>query len=222
VPGNELAVNEIVNRLVRAEADFITERQNPKVHVSGHGSASDLLLMLELLRPGVFAPIHGEARHQRAHAELAGALGISADRVHVLDNGDVLEVTRDDAAIIDRVHAGLSYVDQAGGGDITESVLRDRRHLADDGLLLIVARVDASDGSPVGELEIVSRGFGSGDDEELIEETRLAVERSLAASAEQRVTEIGVLQHQLHDVVAALIRKRTQQRPVVVPVILEV
>ena len=94
VPGNELAVNEIVNRLVRAEAEFITERQNPKVHVSGHGSASDLLLMLELLRPSIFAPIHGEARHQRAHSELAQALGIPADRIHVLDNGDVLEVTR--------------------------------------------------------------------------------------------------------------------------------
>lgn len=222
VPGNELAVNEIVNRLVRAEADFITERQNPKVHVSGHGSASDLLLMLELLRPDVFAPIHGEARHQRAHSELAQALGIPADRIHVLDNGDVLEVTRDSSAITDSVHAGLSYVDQAGGGDITESVLRDRRHLADDGLVLVVARVDANDGSPVGEVEIVTRGFGSGEDEELIEETRLAVERSLAASAEQRVTETGVLQHQLHDVVAGLVRKRTQQRPVVVPVILEV
>ena len=123
---------------------------------------------------------------------------------------------------MDRVHAGLSYVDQAGGGDITESVLRDRRHLADDGLVLVVARIDASDGSPVGEIEIVTRGFGSGEDEQLIEETRLAVERSLASSAEQKVTEASVLQHQLHDVVASLVRKRTQQRPVVVPVILEV
>ena len=93
VPGNELAVNEIVNRLVRADAEFITERQNPRVHVSGHGSASDLLLMLELLRPDVFAPVHGEARHQRAHADLAEAVGIGGDRIHILDNGDVLEVT---------------------------------------------------------------------------------------------------------------------------------
>ena len=222
VPGNELAVNEIVNRLVRAEAEFITERQNPRVHVSGHGSASDLLLMLELLRPRFFAPIHGEARHQRAHAELARAVGIGDDRTIVLDNGDVLVVTRDTAVIGDRVHAGLTYVDQGGGGDITESVLRDRRHLSDDGLVLVVARVDASDGSTVGDVEVVTRGFGSGSDQELIEEIRLAVDRSLERSAEQRVTEVSVLQHQLHDTVASLVRKRTQQRPMVVPVIVEV
>jgi ribonuclease J len=222
VPGNELAVNEIVNRLVRADARFITERQNPKVHVSGHGSASDLLLMLELLRPRFFAPIHGEARHQRAHAELAGALGIGSDRVHVLDNGDVLEVTADGAALADRVHAGLSYVDQAGGGDITESILRDRRHLSDDGLIILIVRVDVSEGAPLGEAEIISRGFGPAGDERLIEELRLEVERSLAGSAGQRVTEVGVLQRQLHDAAAALIRKRTQQRPMVLPVIVEV
>ena len=103
VPGNELAVNEIVNRLVRADAHFITERQNPRVHVSGHGSASDLLLMLELLRPDVLAPIHGEARHQRAHADLAEALGMGRDQIHILDNGDVLEVTADTAGVTDRV-----------------------------------------------------------------------------------------------------------------------
>ena len=222
VPGNELAVNEIVNRLVRADAEFITERQNPKVHVSGHGSASDLLLMLELLRPTVFAPIHGEARHQRAHAEPGRGPRLDErpdphPRQRRRARGD-----RGDEAIVDRVHAGLSYVDQAGGGDITESVLRDRRHLADDGLVLVVARIDASDGSPVGEIEIVTRGFGS---VRTSSSSRRPVSRSSAASpasAEQRVTEAGVLQHQLHDVVACLVRKRTQQRPVVVPVILEV
>ena len=99
---------------------------------------------------------------------------MAADRITVLDNGDVLEVTADSATVVDRVHVGLSYVDQAGGGDITESVLRDRRHLADDGLVLVVARVDASTGQPLGEIEIVTRGFGSGKDEELIEETRAA------------------------------------------------
>lgn len=222
VPGNELAVNEIVNRLVRADATFITERQNPRVHVSGHGSARDLLLMLELLRPRFFAPIHGEARHQRAHSELAQAIGVPAEDIHILDNGDVLEVTKDAATPAGRVHAGLTYVDQSGGVDVAESVLRDRRHLSDDGLVLIVARVDAGEGTLVGEVEVVTRGFGAGDDETVIEATRTAVEDSIASSAEQRVTELGVLQHRLHDAVAALLRKRTQQRPMVVPVIVEV
>ena len=172
--------------------------------------------------PAAFAPIHGEARHQRAHAELAEALDISPDRVHVVDNGDVLEIADGGAGIVDRVHAGLTYVDQAGGGDVTESVLRDRRHLADDGLVMIIARVDAADGTTEGEVEIVTRGFGSETDLELKEEIRLTVERSLESSAEKRVTEVGVLQHQLHDVVASLVRKRTQQRPMIVPVVVEV
>jgi ribonuclease J len=123
---------------------------------------------------------------------------------------------------VDRVHAGLTYVDQAGGGDITESVLRDRRHLADDGLVMIIARVDSSDGTTEGEVEIVTRGFGSEADLELKEEIRMAVERSLESSSEKRVTEVGVLQHQLHDAVASLVRKRTQQRPMIVPVVVEV
>lgn len=222
VPGNELAVNEIVNRLVRAGASFITERDNPRVHVSGHGSARDLLLVLELLRPRFFAPIHGEPRQQRAHAGLARALDIPGDNIHILDNGHVLEVTRDAVTAGERVHAGLSYVDQSGGVDIGESVLRDRRHLSDDGLVVVVARIDANDGSQAGEVEVVTRGFGAADDAEVLEETRLAIEESIAESAGHGVTEVGVLQHRLHDVVAALLRKRTQQRPMVIPIIVEV
>jgi ribonuclease J len=222
VPGNELAVNEILNRLVRADAAFITERENPRVHVSGHGSARDLLLMLELLRPRFFAPIHGEPRHQRAHAELAGVAGITGDRIHILDNGDVLELGPDSAEIAGRVEAGLTYLDQSGGVDVTESVLRDRRHLADDGMVMLLVRVDAKLGTQAGEVEVVTRGFGPGDDDGVIAETREAVERSLEESAEQRVTEVGVLQHRIHDAVAAHLRRRTQQRPMVIPVIVEV
>jgi ribonuclease J len=224
VPGNELAVNEIVNRLVRKGARVeLGEGDGARFHLSGHGRARDLLLMLHLVRPRHFAPVHGEAQHQVAHARLASkAFGFPEERIHVLDNGDVLELHGDEAGVVEQVHVGLTYVDQSGGGDVAESVLRDRRHLSDDGLVLIIARVDAADGSPLGEVEVVTRGFGPADDEELMEETRLEVERSLAASAEQRVTELGVLQHQLHDAVAGLLRRRTQQRPMVLPVIVEV
>lgn len=223
VPGNELAVGEIENRLVRQGAT-VRHGEESGMHLSGHGRARDLLFMLQWVRPVHFAPIHGETKHQLAHARLAGRapLGIPDDRIHVLDNGDVLELTRDGAQVVEQVHVGLTYVDQAGGGDVAESVLRDRRHLSDDGLVLVLARVDASDGSLVGEVEIVTRGFAPGDDELLIEETRLEVERSLAASAEQKVTEVGVLQHQLHDAVAGMLRRRTQQRPMVLPKIIEV
>ena len=223
VPGNELAVAEIENRLVR-EGARVLRGEEVGLHLSGHGRARDLLFMLQWVRPRDFAPIHGETKHQLAHARLAqrSPLGLGPERVHVLDNGDVLELDADGAAVVDEVTVGLTYVDQAGGGDITESVLRDRRHLSDDGLVLVLARIDVSDGSLVGEVEVVTRGFAAGDDERLIEETRLEVERSLAGSAEQRVTEVGVLQHQIHDAVAGLLRRRTQQRPMVLPKIIEV
>jgi ribonuclease J len=223
VPGNELAVAEIENRLVR-EGARVLRGEEAGLHLSGHGRARDLLFMLQWVRPAHFAPIHGETKHQIAHARLASSapLGLSEDRIHVLDNGDVLELDGDRATVVGEVPVGLTYVDQAGGGDVTESVLRDRRHLSDDGLVLVLARIDASDGSLAGEVEVVTRGFAPGDDAQLIEETRLEVERSLAASAEQRVTEVGVLQHQIHDAVAGLLRRRTQQRPMVLPKIIEV
>jgi ribonuclease J len=223
VPGNELAVNEIVNRLVRRGARVLAGEADGFFHLSGHGRARDLLYVMQFARPAEFAPIHGEAKHQIAHARLATrAFGMPRERIHVLENGDVLEVRADGAEVVEHVDVRLAYVDQAGGGDVAESVLRDRRHLADDGVVLVIARVDAENGAPAGEVEVITRGFGPGDDLELIEETRLAVERSLEASAEQRVTEVDVLRHQLHDAVASLLKKRTQQRPMVLPVIVEV
>jgi ribonuclease J len=222
VPGNELAVNEVINRLVRAGARFVTWESNPNVHHSGHGTAGDLLWMLELLRPRFFVPVHGEPRHQRAHADLAQSVGVAAEDVFILDNGDVLEIGADSAAVVGRVDAGLTYVDGLGVGDVVEGVLRDRRRLADEGLLLVVATVSARDGTLIGEPEIIARGFPAGEDPELVGETRLEVERSLAASAAEHVIEIGLLQHQLHDAVSALLSRRTKQRPMVLPVIVEV
>ncbi len=221
VPGNELGVNDVINRLVRLGAEFITPSSNPRIHVSGHGTSADLLWMLELIRPKFFAPVHGEARHQRAHANLAQSVGVDAEAIFRLDNGDVLEVVPDAARIADRIEAGLIYVDGLGVGDVADEVMRDRRHLADDGVVVIVATVSASSGASLGDAEIITRGVAAGDDAELIEQTRLEVERSLAASAEQRVTEVAVLQAQLHDRVAALLRKRTGQRPMVLPIIVE-
>ncbi len=203
VPGNELAVNEIVNRLVRADAELHHRApRTRKVHVSGHGSASDLLLMLELIRPRVLRPDPRRgAPPARARRAGRAPSASASDRITILDNGDVLEVTRrlGDRSV-DRVHAGLSYVDQAGGGDITESVLRDRRHLADDGLILVVARVDASDGAAVRRdrdrdprLRLrPGRGAHRGDPRGGGAQPRPP--RPGSASSRS-----GVLQHQLHD-----------------------
>jgi len=222
VPGNELAVNDTINRIVRLGARFVTSGNSPGIHVSGHGTSADLQWMLQLIRPKYFAPVHGEPRHQRAHADLAMGLDVPAEAIFRLDNGDVLEVTADSAAVVDHVTAGVTYVDGLGVGDVADEVLRDRRHLADDGVVVIVATVEADTGEPIGDAEVITRGFSAADDPQVMEETLLEIERSLRSSAAQRVTEIGVLQHQLHDAVAGLLRKRTGQRPMVLPVIVEV
>ncbi len=221
VPGNELAVNDTINRVVRSGASVITSKSDPRIHVSGHGTSGDLLWMLQLLRPKFFAPIHGERRHQRAHEDLARSLGTPADHVFLLDNGDVLEMTSDAAGIVDHVPAGVTYVDGTGVGDVGDEVLRDRRHLADDGVIVIVVSVESDTGRLIGEPEVITRGMSFADDE-LVEIARLEIDRSMTASASNKVTEISVLHHQLHDAVASVVRKQTGHRPMVLPVIVEV
>jgi len=216
VPGNELAVNETMNRLIRSGARIVSPDSAP-VHVSGHAAADEMRLMLRLVRPRFFAPIHGEIRHQKAHSEIARTVGVTADRTFLLDNGHVLEVAESGAAVVDRLEIGLIYVDGLGMGDVADGILRDRRHLAEDGLVLIVATLSARDGLPIGDVDVVTRGFAAGT-EELIQATRAEVERTLAVS----VTEIDMLHRLLHDAVASLLWKRARQRPLVLPVIVEV
>jgi len=216
VPGNELAVNETMNRLIRSGARIVSPDSAP-VHVSGHAAADEMRLMLRLVRPRFFAPIHGEIRHQKAHSEIARTVGVTADRTFLLDNGHVLEVAESGAAVVDRLEIGLIYVDGLGMGDVADGILRDRRHLAEDGLVLIVATLSARDGLPIGAVDVVTRGFAAGT-EELIQATRAEVERTLAVS----VTEIDMLHRLLHDAVASLLWKRARQRPLVLPVIVEV
>jgi ribonuclease J len=216
VPGNELAVNETMNRLIRSGARVVSPDSAP-VHVSGHAAADEMRLMLRLVRPRFFAPIHGEIRHQKAHAEIARTVGLTSDRTFLLDNGHVLEAKPEGAAVVERLEIGLVYVDGLGMGDVADGILRDRRHLAEDGLVLIVATLSARDGLPIGEVDVVTRGFAAGTDE-LIEAMRGEVERTLAVS----VTEIDMLHRLLHDSVASLLWKRARQRPLVLPVIVEV
>ena len=220
VPGNELAVNDTINRLARVGASVITSKSDPRIHVSGHGTSGDLLWMLQLLQPEYFAPIHGERRHQRAHGDLARSLGTPAENIFLLDNGDVLEITADRAGVVDHVAAGVAYVDGTGVGDVGDEVLRDRRHLADDGVIVIVASIESDTGRLIGEPEIITRGLSFADDE-LVEQARLEIERSVSASSSNRVTETSVLQHQLHDAVASVVRRQTGHRPMVLPVIVE-
>lgn len=221
IPGNELAIDETINRLVALGARVVTPEDRSDIHASGHGVRDELAWMLQLVRPRVFVPIHGEARHQIAHADLAQRLGIP-ERTFILENGDALEVSADGAELVDRVPSGITYVDSYGVSDVGEGVLRDRRHMSEDGLVLIVVQVDAHDGTVDGVPDIVTRGFGGAEDEVLIDAIREVVAESIAESSEERVHEADVLKKQLHDAVAALINRRLRQRPVILPVVVEV
>lgn len=223
VPGNELAINETINRLRQVGARVITrETSGTTFHVSGHGSAWDIELMLQLLRPEHMAPIHGELRQQRAHAELASELGVADGHLHMLENGDVLEVTEDGVGIVGREEVGISYVDRVASDEVGEEVLRDRRHLSEDGLVLVVVSISASDGALTGEPDIVTRGMSGGENPDVLAETKQAVVDTLEESAGAKVTEFSVLQHRLHDAVAGAVKRSTGQRPIVLPVIVEV
>ena len=199
----------------------MTPDDKPDVHASGHAVRDELAWMLQLVRPRFFAPVHGEARHQIAHADLANRLGIP-ERTVILEHGDVMEVSADGVVLGERVESGITYVDSYGVADVGEGVLRDRRHMSEDGLVLIVVQVDAHDGTIDGTPDIVTRGFGGAEDDQLIDAIRDAVAASIAESSEERVHEVDVLKKQLHDAVAALINRRLRQRPVILPVVVEV
>ena len=223
VPGNEVKVNETVNRLCRLGAKVMTEATD-YVHVSGHGSAGDLTTMLETVRPRSFMPVHGEFRMLQAHARLAEAAGVPPHAVRIADNGTVLELDAEGLSVVDQIEAGTILVDGLSVGNVRDVVLRDRRHLGSDGVLIVVATIAADSAEPIAEPEIIVRGFDapSDDGEMLLEQARSAVERVLAECQEQRATEVHVVQQRLHDALAELASRATGKRPMVLPIVVEV
>jgi ribonuclease J len=222
VPGNETMVYRIIDRLFAAGATVIYEA-SAGVHVSGHAAAEELKVMLNLVRPKFFVPVHGEHRHLYFHAELAKATGIPEDNVFLLENGDVLELTAESAAVTGRVRAGMTLVDGFAMGDLHELVLRDRQHLATDGLVIVVIARSDQDGKVVSEPEIVFRGVAhSGDLDELAEQAKQKVVEALASEEMTKLTDITLVKNRLHDVVQKFIHKSAGRRPMVLPVVVEV
>ena len=223
VPGNEVKVNETVNRLARLGAKVMTEATD-YVHVSGHASAGDLTRMLETVRPRSFVPVHGEFRMLQAHARLAEAAGVPAHAVRIADNGTVLELDEDGVSVIDQIEAGTILVDGLSVGNVRDVVLRDRRHLGSDGVMIVVATIAADSAEVLADPEIIVRGFDSPDEdgEALLEQARTAVERVLDECVAQRATEVHVVQQRLHDALAELASRATGKRPMVLPVVVEV
>src|SRR5438874_4124441 len=189
VPGNELRVHDAINRLTRNGAEVLHE-ENADVHVSGHARAEELRTLLSLLRPKGVMPIHGEYRMQAAHARLARDAGVPASSIVLAENGDVVELSRDGVRIVDRIEAGVTFVDGLGVGDISDVALRDRRHMSEDGVLIVVTTLADGDAS---RPELISRGFAESD-EELFSELRAEVREIVHDLLADDMREIKLLQ----------------------------
>src|ERR671931_18613 len=222
IPGNERAVNETIDRLYHIGCDVVTARDAP-IHASGHGYAEEVKMMLNLTHPRYVMPVHGDFKRMLIHAQLAEAVGVPPENIFRTENGTPLEIDASGARLGDREPAGLVFVDGLDIGDVADVALRDRRMLSADGIFIIVATVSEQDGSSVVPPEVLARGVPFLDDDgRFVDELREAVEDSLDRAAEQRVTEIDVLESFLHDDIAAFIYERLKRRPMVLPVVVEV
>jgi ribonuclease J len=221
IPGNEPAIHRVVDSLYRTGADVFHMPADP-VHASGHAAQDELRLMLSLVRPRWFIPVHGERRHLQHHARLAEEVGIDPDRILVCEDGDAVEVG-DDVRIAERVQAGMIFVDGLGIGDIGGQVLRERRKLADDGVVVVVVTVEAKTGKIVAGPDLVNRGFVYDEtSSDILAEGRERVMLAVRESADAGATNPDALQQAVRRVLRRYFSEVTQRKPVILPVIMEV
>jgi ribonuclease J len=220
VPGNELRVHDAINRLAWLGAEVLHQEIAP-VHVSGHANSEELRTIMSLLRPRAVMPIHGEFRMLAAHAQLAREAGIPADSIVLAENGSVVELEPGaPPRVVERIEAGVTFVDGLGVGDVQDVALRDRRHLSEDGVLIIVATLSGANGASSAPPELIARGLS--EPGPLLEEMRSEAHRVLKDCLDGDVSEIKLLQEHLHDAVAQLVYDRTGRRPMILPVVVEV
>ncbi len=219
VPGNEALVHRTVDNLFKLGANVLYNRI-ADVHVRGHAAQEELKIVHTLVRPKYFVPVHGEYRHMMLHARLADSLNHGTESF-ILTDGDVLELTATSADYGERVEADAVYVDGLGVGDIDHVVLRDRKHLASDGMVVVILAMDKQTGRVAGRPEVVSRGFVDMEErEELIDRTRDCVTKALAGA--DHIVEWGAVNQQVKDSVAKFLYEETRRRPMVLPVAVEV
>jgi ribonuclease J len=222
IPGNEANVSRVIGGLYRAGAEVVHGGLAP-VHVSGHASQEELKFLLNLIQPDYFVPVHGEYRHLVHHARLARSTGLADDRVLICEDGDSL-VLSDGGVEVERrfAPAGYLYVDGIVG-DIGRGVLRDRRALAAEGIVVVIVTVDAHTGEVVTGPEIVTRGWVHAPEaESLLEEAKEAVLRSLAEAVDEGALDFETLKRHARSGLSRFINERTRRRPIVVPVVMEV
>ncbi|MBR2343646.1 MAG: ribonuclease J [Clostridia bacterium] len=222
IPGNEKLVGKIINALIRSGVRVVNDSVED-VHVSGHACREEIKLLMALLRPKFFMPIHGEYRHLYANKEIAEFMGIPSENIFVPELGRVLELDKKKAAFVGEVPAGKVLVDGSGVGDIGSVVLRDRRHLAEDGLVVVVATLDTESGQLVSGPDIVSRGFVYVKEaEELMARVKAVAEKSLEKLLKNGFTDWQHIKGVLRDDLAKFIFRETKRKPMILPVIMDV
>jgi ribonuclease J len=225
IPGNEKGIYRMINHLAKRGADVVYGSMNPPVHVSGHGSAEELKLVLNLVRPRYFVPVHGEFRQLAKHASLAQHLrGAGLEETFVLETGETLEVDKHGARRGEKVAVGRVCIDSGTVDEVVEDiVIRDRRHLSEDGFVLPIIAINKHSGKNETLPEIVSRGFMSFEDgSDLLQQARQVVARTLESSSEEERTDWGVMQEKIRADLKRFLNKQTSRRPLIIPVILEV
>lgn len=219
IPGNEKAVTKVINEILQKGADVIYQ----DAHVSGHACQEELKLIYTLVKPKYVMPIHGEYKHLIAQKKIAESLGVPKDNIFIMKSGNVLELSEESAAITGSVPAGGILVDGLGVGDVGNVVLRDRQHLAEDGIMIVVLALDSYNGVLVSGPDIVSRGFVYvRESESLMDEARDVVEDAINYCLDRGITDWGKLKGSIRDSLSDYVWKKTKRRPMILPIIMEV
>ena len=222
IPGNEKTVGRVVNELMKHGAEVVYEKMYD-VHVSGHACREELKLMLGIVKPKYFIPVHGEQKHLQKHAGLAESVGIPSANIILADNGKVVEMSDEYIKCAGAVPAGQIFVDGSGVGDVGSIVLRDRKHLAEDGIIIIVATIDSVSGELVSGPDIVSRGFVFvKESEELIGQARATALEALERCHSRNIYDWGTIKSRIRDDVSKLMYEKTKRSPMILPIIMEI
>lgn len=219
IPGNETTISKVIDELFHKGAEVIYDRHTD-LHVSGHASQEEQKMMLALTKPRFFIPVHGEYRMLCKHAEIAHSMGIDTNHTVIAENGSVIELTRKTIKLADTVPAGRVFVDGSGVGDVGSVVLRDRKHLAEDGMIVVTIALSSHDNSLIGGPDVLTRGFiYEKDSEGLIDEIKRVVHESLASCRHQRITEQNAIKNKIRTNLTGYLYKTTKRSPMILPMI---